>query len=439
MRVTARAGGGVAVLVVVPRAGGLRRRRPPINRQPPLLRPRRRRRAARDQSPVAVPEPSDKAMARYRSGIVLWVADTVWSFVLPALILFTGVSARMRDWAVRIGRKRFFIIAIYFAIFSVITYVIDLPRAYYEEFVREHAYGLSNQTFTKWISDSVTALAVSIVIGALFLWVPYLLLRKSPRRWWLYTSLLAVPFLMLIIVVTPIFIEPLFNKFGPMKNKTLEQQILQLADRAGIEGGRVYEVDKSTDTKALNAYVTGLGATKRIVLWDTTIARLDEPELLFVMGHEMGHYVLGHIWKFVSLFSCLILVTLYGIHRTAGWLIARYQSRLGFTELADVASLPLLLLLVGLGFFVASPFALAYGRHAEHEADRFGLEITRDNHSAALAFVKLQQDNLANPRPHWLLKLLRADHPPLGERIDFCNSYRPWEQGQPLEYEHLFK
>jgi Zn-dependent protease with chaperone function len=394
---------------------------------------------ARDQSPVAVPEPSEKAMARYRSGIVLWVADTVWGFMLPALILFTGFSARMRDWATRIGRKRLFVIAIYFAIFSVVTFAIDLPRAYYEEFVREHAYGLSNQTFAKWFGDSLKALAVSVVIGALFLWVPYLLLKKSPRRWWLYTGLLAVPFLVLIIVITPIFIEPLFNKFGPMKNKTLEQHILQLANRAGIEGGRVYEVDKSTDTKALNAYVTGLGATKRIVLWDTAIARLDEPELLFVMGHEMGHYVLGHIWKFVTLFSCLILVTLYGIHRTSGWLIARYRARLGFTELADVASLPLLLLLVGLGFFVASPFALAYGRHAEHEADRFGLEITRDNHSAALAFVKLQQDNLANPRPHWLLKVLRADHPPLGERIDFCNSYRPWEQGQPLAYEHLFK
>jgi Zn-dependent protease with chaperone function len=394
---------------------------------------------SRDQSRVAVPEPSEKAMARYRSGIVLWIADTIWGFVLPALILFTGVSARIRDWAVRIGRKRFFVIALYFAIFSVITYVIDLPRAYYEEFAREHAYGLSNQTFAKWISDSVTALLVSIVIGALFLWVPYWLLRKSPRRWWLYTGLLAVPFLMLIIVITPIFIEPLFNKFGPMKNKALEQHILQLASRAGIEGGRVYEVDKSTDTKALNAYVTGLGTTKRIVLWDTTIARLEEPELLFVMGHEMGHYVLGHLWKFVTLFSCLTLLTLYGIHRTAGWLIARYQAQLRFAELGDVASLPLLLLLIGLGFFVASPFALAYSRHAEHEADRFGLEITRDNHSAAMAFVKLQQDNLGNPRPHWLLKLLRADHPPSGERIDFCNDYRPWEHGQPLAYDHLFK
>ena len=394
---------------------------------------------AKDSGPVAVPEPSEKAMARYRSGIVLWIADTIWGFALPAMLLFTGVSARMRDWATRLGRKPLFIIAIYFAIFAVVTFVVDSPRAYYEEFVREHAYGLSNQTFAKWFGDSLKALLVSIVIGALFLWVPYLLLKRSPRRWWLYTGLLAVPFLVLLIVVTPIFIEPLFNTFGPMKNKALEGHILRLANRAGIEGGRVYEVDKSTDTKALDAYVTGLGTTKRIVLWDTTIARLDEPELLFVMGHEMGHYVLGHVWKFVGLFSLLILATLYGIHRTAGWLIRRYESRFGFSELADVASLPLLLLLFGLGFFVAAPFALAYGRHAEHEADRFGLEITRDNRSAALAFVKLQQDNLANPRPHWLLKVLRADHPPLGERIDFCNTYRPWERGQPLAYEHLFK
>ena len=395
--------------------------------------------AARDQSPVAVPEPSEKAMARYRSGIVLWVADTVWGFVLPALILFTGVSARMRDWAVRIGRKRFFVIAIYFAIFSAITYVIDLPRAYYEEFVREHAYGLSNQTFTKWMSDSVTALAVSIVIGALFLWVPYLLLRKSPRRWWLYTSLLAVPFLMLIIVVTPIFIEPLFNTFGPMKNKTLEQHILQLAHRAGIEGGRVYEVDKSTDTKALNAYVTGLGATKRIVLWDTTIARLDEPELLFVMGHEMGHYVLHHVWQAIAFSVVIIAASLYVAYLTAGAVIARFGRRWGFTSLADVASLPLLLLLMSAFGLVVTPLQLAFTRHLEHESDRFGLEITQTNHSAGTAFVKLQQDALANPRPGLLYKIFRESHPPLGERIDFANQYHPWTTGQPLEYGGKFK
>jgi Zn-dependent protease with chaperone function len=224
-----------------------------------------------------------------------------------------------------------------------------------------------------------------------------------------------------------------------MKNKGLEARILQLADRAGIEDGRVYEVDKSADTNTLNAYVAGVGGTKRIVLWDTIIARLDEPQLLFVMGHEMGHYVLNHIWKALAIFSVLIGVLLYAVHRVAGVVIGRYEGRFGFSELSDVASLPLIMLLFSLAFLVVSPIVLGINRHFEHEADRFGLEITRANRPAALSFVRLQQDNLANPRPHWLVRLFRASHPTLAERIEFANSYRPWETGQPLVYEHLFK
>ena len=391
------------------------------------------------EAPVPVPEPSEKAMARYRSGVALWLIDTAWGFILPAAILLTGFSSRMRTWATRISRKRVLTIAIYFAIFSIVTFVIDLPRAYYEEFVREHAYGLSNQTLSKWFGDSMKSLAVGVVMGALFLWVPYLLLKKSPRRWWLYTAMAAVPFLCLTLLIAPVWIDPLFNTFGPMKNKALETKILQLADRAGIEGGRVYEVDKSTDTNALNAYVAGVGGTKRIVLWDTIIARLDEPQLLFVMGHEMGHYVLNHIWKELAIFSVMIAVLLYAVHRLAGAVITRQQVRFGFTELSDVASLPLIMLLFSLAFFVVSPLALGITRHFEHEADRFGLEITRANRPAALSFVRLQEDNLANPRPHWLVRLFRASHPTLAERIEFANSYRPWETGQPLTYEHLFR
>ena len=392
-----------------------------------------------DAGPVPVPEPSPLAMQRYRSGIVLWIADTIWGFVLPGLVLMTGLSARMRDWSTRIGRKWFFVIAIYFAVFSILTFVIDLPRAYYEEFVRDHAYGLSSQTAAKWWSDQLISLAIGCVFLALVLWLSYLLLRKSPRRWWLYTGLAAVPFLLLMIVVKPVWIDPLFNTFGPMKDKTLETRILQLADRAGIAGSRVYEVDKSTDTNALNAYVTGIGATKRIVLWDTIIKRLDEPQLLFVMGHEMGHYVLGHMWKLVAMFAVVILLTLFGIHLTAGAVIARYRERIGFASLGDIASLPLLLLLFNLGFLIASPFALAYNRHVEHEADRFGLEITRTNHEAALSFVRLQQDNLANPNPAWLIKVFEYSHPTLAERIEFANTYRPWEHGEPLVYESHFR
>jgi Zn-dependent protease with chaperone function len=390
-------------------------------------------------APVPVPEPSEKALSYYRSGILLWVVNVIWGLLIPALFLFTGFSARIRDWARRIGRWWFFVIGVYFAIFLFINFAIDLPLSYYQGYVRQHAYGLSNQTFGKWFGDEIKGLLLGVVAGFLFLWIPYLLLKKSPRRWWLYTGLLAIPFLILVTLVEPVWIDPLFNKFGPMKNKELEEKILQLAERAGIEGGRIYEVAKSEDTKALNAYVNGLGATKRIVLWDTIIAKLDEDELLFVMGHEMGHYVLGHVWKSILFFSLLIIVTLYAIHRTAGWLIDKFHRRFGFTELSDVASLPLIILLFSAYFLIITPVALAFTRRIEHEADRFGLEITRNNRAAATAFVKLQQENLGVPRPNVLVKLWQASHPTLGERIDFANDYRPWERGEPLVYGHLFK
>jgi STE24 endopeptidase len=395
--------------------------------------------AASDDGPVAVPEASAKALRYYRTGNVLWIVETLWGLIVPAALLFTGFSARMRNLAQRVGRKWVFVAAVYAILFSLVTFVLDLPLSYYTEFVRQHAYGLSNQTLAKWVSDTLKSLMVSLIIMALVLPGIYFFLRKSQRRWWLWTGLAAVPFMVVMMLIAPIWIEPLFNKFGPMKDKSLEADILTLADRAGIEGGRVFEVDKSIDTKAVNAYVNGLGQTKRIVLWDTIIAKLDRRELLSVMGHEMGHYVLDHVTKSIAFLSLLILATLYAAHRTAGGFIRRWRERIGFSALSDVASLPLILLLAGLFSIVVTPVGLAYSRLIEHQADRFGLEITRDNHAAATAFVKLQTQNLGMPRPGWLYKLWRASHPPIGERIDFCNTYRPWETGQPLVYGRSFR
>jgi Zn-dependent protease with chaperone function len=395
--------------------------------------------ASAPAQPVPVPAPSDKAMQYYRSGNVLWVIQTLWGFAVPALLLFTGFSARMRDAARAVGRNWFFTIVVYGVLFTIVTFLLSLPLDWYADFVRQHAYGLSDQTAAKWWKDALTGLAIGCVATALILWVPYLLLKASPKRWWLYTGLAAIPMIVILLVVTPIWIEPLFNKFGPMKDKALESQILGLASRAGIEGGRVYEVDKSVDTKTVNAYVTGVFGTKRIVLWDTTLRKLSPPEVLLVMGHEMGHYVLGHVLQIVALASALVLFGLWVIHRTAGGLIARYRDRFGFVQLSDVASLPLISLLFGLVTFVLSPSLLGFTRHTEHEADRFGLEITRDNHDCATAFVKLQQENLGNPRPGLVYKIWRSSHPPLGERIDFCNDYRPWEKGEPLKYGELIR
>lgn len=395
-------------------------------------------RGAEASGPVPVPEASEKAMRYYRSGNALWVINAVWGFALPAFLLFTGFSARMRDWARAAGRKWLFTVAIYVAIFTVVTFILEFPLAFYQGFVRPHAYELSNQSLGKWLGDSLKGLALSVTFFAMFLWIPYLLLKKSPRRWWLYSGLAAVPVLIFTILVSPIWVAPLFNDFGPMKDKTLEARILDLAHRAGIEGGNVYEVNMSVDTKQLGAYVTGVLNTKRIVLYDNIIEKMNDDELLFVVGHESGHYVLGHVFRWLVVLSAVVIGALWLAHRLSEGLIRRHGKRFGFDRLSDVASLPLILLLFHLFLLVITPAVFTFGRYMEREADRFGLEITQNNHAAANAFVKLQHENLGNPRPGLLYKLWRASHPTLGERIDFANSYRPWETGEPLVYGDRF-
>lgn len=156
------------------------------------------------------------------------------------------------------------------------------------------------------------------------------------------------------------------------------------------------------------------------------------------MSHEMGHYVLKHVVQGIFFASIMIIISLYLAHRTAGYFINRFRGRFRFDKVYDIASLPLLIILINVFSLVLTPIGNFYSRYHEHQADRFGLEITRNNHAAATAFVKLQTENLGNPRPGWLYKLWRSSHPPLAERIEFCNTYKPWETGKPLEYEHLF-
>ncbi|MFL5402178.1 MAG: M48 family metallopeptidase, partial [Gemmatimonadales bacterium] len=311
--------------------------------------------------------------------------------------------------------------------------------AYYEGFVREHAYGLSNQSGNKWLGDWIKGTVLSGFGLALVLWIPYLLLRRSPRRWWLYAGLATLPISIFVLVVSPIWVDPLFNQFGRMKDRALEARILALAERAGIPGSRVYEIRKSVDTKTVNAYVTGVGSTKRIVLWDTMLSKLDRDQIAFVMAHEMGHFVLHHVWTIVIGATLLVTASLYVVDRMAGPLISRYRNRFGFDQLSDVASFPLLLLLTTVVSLIATPVGLALSRHQEHEADRFALELTRDNRAAATTFVRLQETNLSVPRPGPVYTFLRASHPSLAERVDFANRYRPWETGGALRYGSLFR
>ena len=391
------------------------------------------------EAPVPVPVPTPESVRHYQTGNILWIVSTLWGFFVPGLILFTGLSARLRDWAKRSGKYWYFTLVLYFVLFTLVTSLLDLPLEYYATFVRPHDYGLSSQLFGKWLQDELIGLVLGLAVGALVLWIPYLLLKKSPRRWWFYTWLASIPVMVFLAFVEPIWVEPLFNHFGPMQDKALETRILDLAHRAGIEGANVYEVNKSVDTNELNAYATGIGGTKRIVLWDTIIKQFTPDELLMVMGHEMGHYVLNHVWKGLAFFSALLLLGLWLVHRTAGWVLQRFAVRTGVRELSDVASMPLLILLFGVFAFLFQPAGNAFSRHLEHEADRFGLEITHLNHACGMAFTKFVQHDLSYPTPGPLYVLWRSDHPPAAARIEFCNNYHPWTEGRPGEYERYFQ
>lgn len=395
--------------------------------------------AASASEPVPVPEPDAKALAYYRSGNWLWGVGQLWNLAVPLLLLATGLAARLRSVAARIAPHWLGTVVVFAALYRGIDWVLARPLAFYGRYLRPHAYGLSDQTFEKWLRDSILRLGISTLVAIVVAVGLYVCIRRFPRRWWLAATACLIPFLLFTMLIQPLWVAPLFNDFGPMKNPALEAKILALADRAGIEGGRVFEVNKSVDTRTANAYVTGFLASKRIVLWDTLLARLDEPEVLFVMAHEMGHYVLHHVLQGVVLYSLLAGLGLYLVQRLAPLVIARWRERLGFTHVSDVASLPLLLLLLELGSFAILPAGLAISRHMEHEADRFALELTQDGHAAATAFVKLQQTNLANPRPGPLYVWWRGSHPSLGERIDFANTYRPWERGEPLRHGERFR
>ena len=378
---------------------------------------------------MVVPPPSDKAVRYHRSGTVVWAVEQVLGLALPAALLFSGLSARLRSVAAGLAGNHFYpTLLIYFALLSLLLSIVQLPLTYYAGYARERAYGLSDQRLGKWAGDQAKGFVVGLVIAAAVLWVPYRLLAASPARWWLWTGALSLPFFVLVLLVTPVFIAPLFNKFGPMRDQALEAEVLAVAARAGVSGARVFEVEKSVDTKKVNAYVTGVGKTKRIVLWDTLLARLTPEQTRFVVGHELGHYVLHHVWLNILTSTALTAAGLYGVHRTADLLLARFGDRFGFTHLADVASMPLLMLLLSLFATVITPALLALSRHHERAADKFGLDLTGDKQAASSAFVALQEQNLAVPRPGRFYKIFRASHPPIGERVDFINAYqpRPW-------------
>jgi STE24 endopeptidase len=361
---------------------------------------------------------------------VLYFVDFLYFAGVLILVLQTGISARVRDVAARLLKGRFLVAMLYFVLLSVVTTTIEFPLSFYQGFIVPHQFDLTNQTFASWIADFAKAIAVDLVIGS-FLAALALLGIRLFRRWWIVLWLGSIPFIILGAVMMPLIIDPLFNKFEPLKDHVLRRALLAEASRAGIEGSRVYQVNKSKQTKTMNAYVTGIGPSKRIVLWDTLLAKLDHDEILGVMGHEMGHYVLHHIWKGMAFGIAVALVIFFFGQKLYEYGLARWGARWRVHDRADPAALPWLLLVASLIGFVLSPITSRYSRYIEHQADKFGLELTHLNEATASAFVKFAEDSKQDPNPPRFIEWWRYSHPAAQRRIDFALRYRPWESGRP--------
>lgn len=388
-------------------------------------------------SPVIVPEPTARAVHFHYTGLGIWVAWQVWAIVLPLVWIVSGASTRLSAW---LGRFRYFPrVAAFSAIYYLGSILVGIAWTVYLGYIRPHDYGISNETPAHFISYELKSTAIGLAMYvAMFVGI-YFLIRFRPRSWWFWASLASVPLSLLFAFVMPIWIDPIFHKYGPMKDQGLEARVVDLVERAGVDGMRVYEVDMSKETNTVNASVTGLLGTKRIVLWDTLLKELAPDEVLAVVAHEAGHYVLNHVFQGVLIGVGLVFFGLAAVAAAARRAVPGMTARFGIHRLDDPASLPVLALIAQVVTFALMPLGYAVSRHVEHEADRFALELTHDNGAAARAFVALQQSNLGYPRPSAFHVVFRSSHPSLGERIDFCNTYRPWLDGRPTVYGSLFR
>jgi STE24 endopeptidase len=388
------------------------------------------------------PELYKKARDRSRINFRLALIGFVYGLVVLWAILHWKLAAKYRDWAEKASARRFLQAVIFSPLLVVTIAVLTLPLDVYSETV-EKRFGISVQAWGSWSWDWIKGLLIGLVIYTLLIWILYIVIRRSPRRWWFYFWLVSLPIGVFLFFIGPWVIDPMFHKFEPLQQKdpALTVALEQMVQRAGVNipPERMFWMGAAEKTTALNAYVTGIGASKRIVVWDTTIAKMNTPQIVFVAGHETGHYVLQHVPKGLAFFAALLLVLFYLGYRLIGWTLARWGAGWGIRSLDDWASLPVLLLLLSVFLFLANPIASAFSRHLEHQADQFGLEVTHgltpdSGQVAAQAFQVLGEVDLADPDPNPVNVFLFYSHPSIPDRIQFCLTYDPWSHGGSGEF-----
>ncbi len=369
---------------------------------------------------------------------------TVYGLFVLWLILRLKLAPKYRDWAERASANRFVQVLVFSPLLILTMDVLGLPQEICAHTVSRN-YGLSVQGWGSWAWDQTKGELVSVILGIILIAILYAVVRKSPQRWWFYFWVASLPIVVCLTFLEPLVINPLFNKFEPLaqKDPALTAALEQMVQRAGenIPPDRMYLMDEAVKGTDLNAYVTGIGASKRIVVYDTTVAKMTTPEIVAVAGHETGHYVLNHIPKGLLASAVGLFIAFYLGFRCLGWMLTWRGAAWGIRGVDDLASLPVLLLLLGVISFVGSPVSNAVSRYFEHQADQYAIEVTHGltpdaGQVAAQAFQVLGETDLEYPDPSRLNVLLTYDHPPGRDRIHFFLTYDPWSSGGTGEFVH---
>lgn len=390
------------------------------------------------------PDLARKAHLLGQIGFYGQLVGFIYSLIVLLFCLKWKLAPKFRDWAERSTSNGFFQSAIFSPLILISIAVLQLPLSIVGEWILRK-FGISVQSWGSWLGDWAKGQALSIMLGIFLIGILYVVIRRSARRWWFYFWLISLPIVVLLVFLQPLVVDPLFHKFSPLaqKDPALTVALEKMVQRSGetIPPERMFWMGAAEKTTGLNAYVTGLGASKRIVVWDTTIAKMTTPQIVFVAGHEMGHYVLNHIAKGLAFAALSLFVLFYLGFRCIGWVLARWGGRWSIRGVGDWASLPALFLLATVFSFLGNPIGSTFSRFIEHQADQYGLEVTHgltpdSSQVAAQSFEVLGEVDLADPDPNPVDVVLFYDHPAIPDRIRFCLTYDPWATGGQSEFVH---
>ncbi len=397
---------------------------------------------ASEQAYSLPPDKLAQAIKLNKIRLALEIIGTFWGLAVLWILLASRFAAGIEDWARGLVRFRWIQGLLFFAVFFVISAVASLPLDSIGHAVSRH-YGISVQGWPSWFGDQGKGLAISVIFGSLVMLLFNWLVRVSPRRYWVWGWAISLPLIVASIFLSPLVIDPLFNKFEPLMNThaALVDKLETVVAKTGthIPPGRMFLMKASLKSNGLNAYVTGIGATKRFVMWDTATDRLPDDEVLFIFGHESGHYVLNHIPKMLAIMAAGLFFVFWACARFAEWMVRRYGVRWRIDSVASRAGFLTLLFAFSIAGFFLTPAANTMSRHYEHQADVYGQEaihgiVADPQKTAVSAFNHLGEAWLEDPNPNPIVEFWDYNHPSVKNRANFAAHYDPWKNGGHGKY-----